>query len=416
MGLIILVLCSFFLIYKYLLQVSPSVMTGELMHSLQLDGTTLGFLAAGFFYAYFAVQLISGPLLDRFNARYITAIALLSCAAGALLFAHSHDFTMAFVARLFMGAGAAFATVSYLRLTADYFSPKQYAIVTGFLTFPVMIGALMGQTPLAYLVDSFGWQDSLYGWGVFGIILALCFAVLIKSSNSCSDDSVLPSFQDYKKLFTNPRTWLLTLYSGLAFSPLAVFGGLWGDPFLQTAYHFSKTEAASLTSFAFIGFGVGGTLLGWLSNRFADRYGFMALGISLSLVSLVLVTYCNWHSSFYVALLLFIFGLGTSGIMLGFVVGKECNPLFLAATVIALINSGDALFGACTEPLIGKVLDQLAGTTQGSLNFNVHDYHMAFSLLPMYLVSALLALAWVKYSDSSSVHTTSYFYSGQGKG
>jgi len=49
---LVLLLCSSFLFYKYVLQVSPSVMTQQLMHNFHVDGAGLGNLSACFFYSY----------------------------------------------------------------------------------------------------------------------------------------------------------------------------------------------------------------------------------------------------------------------------------------------------------------------------------------------------------------------------
>ena len=86
--------------------------------------------------------------------------------------------------------------------------------------------------------------------------------------------------------------------------------------------------------------------------------------------------------------------------MLGFVIGKEINKIALAATVIALINTGDAIFGAISEPLIGKFLDRgWAGQiVKGVHYFSVHDYHQAFLLLPVYLLIAVILVFFIKES------------------
>jgi hypothetical protein len=81
-------------------------------------------------------------------------------------------------------------------------------------------------------------------------------------------------------------------------------------------------------------------------------------------------------------------------------VGKESNPIALAATVIALINSGDGIFGSFSEPLVGKVLD--LGWNGKILNgihyFSVDNYRVALSLLPIYLVLAIVLLIFVRDS------------------
>ena len=64
-------LASSFLFYKYLLQVSPTIMVPELMREFNLTGEAMGNLAACYFYAYLAMQLPVGLLLDRNSPRQL---------------------------------------------------------------------------------------------------------------------------------------------------------------------------------------------------------------------------------------------------------------------------------------------------------------------------------------------------------
>jgi len=109
-----------------------------------------------------------------------------------------------------------------------------------------------------------------------------------------------------------------------------------------------------------------------------------------------------------VVILLFLFGFGTGSFMLGFAVGREINKIAVAATVIALINTGDALFGAFTEPLLGKFLDLgWHGQMLHSVHyFSTYDYKNAFLLLPIYLIIATILVFFVKETSGkeSSYH------------
>ena len=147
----------------------------------------------------------------------------------------------------------------------------------------------------------------------------------------------------------NRRNWLLAGYSGLAFSPLAVFGGLWGNPFLQATYHLNTIEAAQYITLAFVGLGIGSPLLGWIADRLNRRMDIMITATFLSFITLTLLLAPYSLNRTLLSILLLLFGLGTGGFMLGFTVAKTLNPIMVAATVVAMINTGDALFGAITE-------------------------------------------------------------------
>lgn len=396
---VVLSLCALFLFYKYVLQVSPSVMTDELMRQFHLNGVGLGNLAASFFYPYLVAQLFVGPLLDRYNPRLLTTTAIALCGLGAVLFAHAENVGFALLARGLMGVGVSFATLSYLKMSTLWFKPKQFAFVSGLLATGAMLGSMAGQAPLAWLVSRVGWQLSLFYCGVFGFALAVMFYMVVKNKSphaltvSAANQHTV-KWRDVTQLLKLKRNWLLMLYSGLAFSPLAVLGGLWGTTFEQTLFHLSKPEAASLTSSMFLGLAVGAPVFGWLSSRLNHYFTIMWTGLLLSLVSLLWALYLSSFSVWFEAVSLFLFGFGTGAFMQGFTVGKALNSAWLAASVMALINTGDALFGAFTEPLVGKLLDvfRQGKTINGVAFFGLHDFHDALSLLPLYLASALLIL------------------------
>ena len=84
--------------------------------------------------------------------------------------------------------------------------------------------------------------------------------------------------------------------------------------------------------------------------------------------------------------------------MIGFAIAKERNTLLLTATVMAMVNTSDALFDGATEPLIGKFLDLAwnGKMVDGVRYFSLPDYHIALSILPLYLIVAAVLLRWVK--------------------
>ncbi len=401
---IVISFCALFLFYKYVLQVSPSVIAHDLMRRYHLDGAGLGNLAATSFYAYMVVQLFAGPLLDRLGARLLTACAILLCGLGTIWFSHAATLFQAITARALIGVGVAFATVSYLKIAAVWFQPKQFAFVSGLLASAAMAGSMCGQLPFALLVTHFGWQHSLFYCGLFGIALSFLFYIVVRDKKnllSGSSNKTAPQnmqWQDVMAVLKFKPNWLLMFYSGLAFSPLAVFGGLWGDSFLQTAYHATKPDAAMLTSLSFFGLAIGAPILGFVSDRLSNRFGVMVFGLLLSFVTLLIALYYPTNMHWIEGTALFLFGFGTGAFMLVFAAGKEVNALTMTATVFAFINTGEALLSTFTEPLLGKFLDIFwhGKMLHGIRYFSTHDYHISLLLLPIYLIGALLFLLAAK--------------------
>jgi MFS family permease len=398
-----ILLCAAFLFYKYILVVYPSIMTEELMRTFDIQRTGLGHLAATFFYVYLVTQLFVGIILDRFSVRYFSAFALLISALGALWFWAADTLTQAVLARGLMGFGAAFATVSYMKVASIWFRANQFAFVSGLLVTAAMIGAIVGQAPLAYLASIEGWRETIFISAMVGMVIAALFFLIVRDRplGQTATTKKLKhkvSMKDVISVLTSRQNWLLTFHSGLTFAPVTGLGGLWGNAFLVEAYDLSLMQASFLTSFMFWGFAFGGPLLGLLSDRLGQRKNVMLVGNLLATVALIAAIYMQSLSPFWIGIFLFVFGFGASAFMLGFSVGRQINHLALAATVVAMINTGDALFEASVEPIIGILLDwQWAGEMVNGLRYlSPYEYRVAFAFMPVCLVVATLLIFFIK--------------------
>jgi len=404
---IVIALCSSLLFYKYILNVSPSIMVPDLMKQFQVNGAQLGSLAATFFYTYTVMQLFAGILLDKFGARFIAGPSILLSALGAYLFSIADSLLLATIARGMMGCGVAFATVNYFKMSAAWFRPDQLAFVGGLLATAVMAGAVFGQAPLAWLVNHTDWRFVLLVCSILGFVIAALFLLFAFDQPKNQRHTILQqghtisqkfSWPEIKKGLKNKQNWLLALYSGLAFAPLSVLGGLWGNPFLQEAHHLSSSQSAALISLLFVGLGIGSPLLGLLSDRLGKRISVMKLGVLISFFSLLAIIYAPTSSFWLLGVLLFSLGFATGAFMLGFTVGTQINQAVLAGTAIALINTGDSIFESLTEPMLGKLLDlSWNGEMQnGVRHFTAQNYHVSFIPLLLYFVVALGILYFIK--------------------
>jgi sugar phosphate permease len=393
-------LAASFFFYKYMLQVSPSVMSEELMRTFNATGAQLGNLAACFFYSYLIMQIPVGLLLDRFNPKYITNAAILVSAIGVFLFSKTTDIHYAYITRWIIGLGAAFAAVACFKLITIWFAPKRFALLAGLSMTAAMLGAIGGQLPLSILVRHFQWQNAMQLVAIPGLVLAVLFFVLVRNKRA---QNVPPSKQiSFKQqiitVLRSKQTWVLSFYSGLAFAPVSVFGGLWGVSFLKEAYHLDATAAASTMSFIFIGFAIGCPLSGWLSDYSQRRKPLMTSGTLLAIISLSMVLYLPQANAVAISILLFIFGLGASCFFLCFSMIREIHSLTLAATVLGFMNTFDSVCEALSEPFIGKLLDLgwNGAYHAGARSFSLTDYHLSLSILVLYLIVALALLFFTR--------------------
>lgn len=407
---IIWLLSSLFMFYKYAIEVSPSVMTTHLMAEFNIDGAQLGNLAACYFYAYLLMQIPAGLLVDRFGPRRVTSIAIAICGLGTILFAGSSSLFLAQVGRFAAGFGAAFAALNCLKLTANWFPPNRFAFMAGLMMSLGMLGAVGGQAPLSALINSLGWRDSLYSTGIAGIVLAGLFWLIVRDKSKYQvETNINPEggnlWRSCLAIFKSKQSWYLSIYSGMAFAPITVFGGLWGVPFISEAFDLSKTNAAHIVSTLFIGFAAGAPVWGWFSDYIGTRRKVMIVGTIIATVCFAIILYVQ-IPVWLLTVTMFLFGFFISAFLLCFTMIREINAPAVAGTAIGFMNAFDALLGALSDPLTGKFLDlKWSGAmSDGARVFSVATYKFALTTIPIYLLIGVGLLFFIKETYCKSIY------------
>lgn len=399
-------LACLFYFYECLLQVSPSVMSNELMTDFAVTSQTLGILSGIYFYSYAVMQLPAGILMDYFGPQRLLTIATLICAVSTIAFGLTDNFVLACLARLMIGFGSAFAAVGTMKFAANWFAPSYFALLTGLMVTFGMLGAIGGEAPLALLIDQFGWRHSMVIMGFIGIGIAILIALIAKdrpkdyvapvaSLNSVEEERLIPSLL---ALIKNKQLWLVASYGGLMYMATPVFCGLWGVPFLMVKMGLSKATAANYISLVFIGWAIASPLWGVLSNRIGLRKPPMYIGCIGAMICSILFIYAPIQSSLTMEGLLLAFGLFSAGFLPAFTVAKElCNKKYVA-TGLSFMNMMNMIGIALAQPLVGYILDKMwHGQYNGAVRlYPLEAFHTALAIIPIGMFIALLILPAIK--------------------
>src|ERR1035437_1629897 len=124
---VIWVLAALFVVFNYIQQVVPNIIAVDLSHAFNATESTLGNIAAAYFYAYAMLQIPVGLIVDRYGTRRPLVIAILAAGLGTLAFAGAHSSGSAQLARLIMGASAAFSFIGCLKLAQEWFPPSRFS-------------------------------------------------------------------------------------------------------------------------------------------------------------------------------------------------------------------------------------------------------------------------------------------------
>ncbi len=396
---VICILASCFYMYEFILQVSPAVMTNQLINDLGLNAITLGTMAAFYYYSYTPMQLPAGFLFDRFGPRRLLTVAVLTCAVGAFLFGSTTNIATASAGRFMMGMGSAFSFIGTLVLISRWFPSRYFAFLTGLVELMSCVGAIVGETPLTIAVDHWGWRQTIIFLGVIGVILALLIWLVVRDSpevvskghkfQPTSKKSILQSFH---QVAANSQTWFIALYSFMVWAPITAFAALWGVPFLVVAYGISTKAASTACTMIWLAIGIGCPLLGWWSDKVNLRGMPLKFAASLGIIGLIPVIYVPHLPLFWLYICLFLFGLAASGQSLAFGVVKDNNHSSVAGTAMGINNMATVAGGALFQPVIGIFLhlNWNGSYHNGSPFYSVENYRKAFIILPFCYLIALL--------------------------
>ena len=383
-----------FLFFEMGVQVSPSIMTGQLKQAMGIGSFGLGLMSGFYFYTYTAMQIPSGMLFDRFNPRHVITLSLFICSLGCLAFGLSTNLYWGSLARMLMGFGSAFAFIAVLVVTADLFASRYFALITGVTQMLGALGAISGQMPLSYAVAHLGWRHTMFLLTIIGAILAMLVWFLLNYKkdliDECGHDYTQKSSFRFSQILGNKQSWFIALYACLLWAPMSGFASLWGVPFLKTVYHFSPHDAALVSSLMWLGLALASPLLGWISTRAGSRV--WPLAFSALLGSLAFGVLLAFHvSPLVAAVLVFLSGAACSGQALSFTSVKEMSTKRQQATAIAFNNMAVVLSGAIFQPLLGRLLDFHGHA--------VHHYRMSMIvILAAYALAFLVATCFIKES------------------
>ena len=399
---------ALFYCYGFFHRVSPSVMIGELMRDFGIGAAALGNLAAIYFYAYAGLQILVGLIFDRFGARLPLVAACALTAAGAGLFAVATSIETAYAARLAMGVGGAFTWVGALKLIADGFPPQRFALLSGLTLLLCLLGAVFGQAPLAALVAAYGWRATSMGAGIFGVVLALALAVVVREQRSSAAQHVPPprAREGLRLVLGNPQSWVLALYGAGITGPILAFGGLWGVPYLMAKHGLDRTHAASLTTIMLLGWGIGGPLTGWISDRLGKRRPPLIAGSLTVMASLLSTLYMPGLPVAAVGALLFIHGLASGTMVLIFAAAREHNRPETAGVAVGFVNTSGIGAAAILQPLVGWLLDRLwvGGLSDGVRVYELGTYEAACAIIPVAVAGAIVAAFLIRETGCRNVH------------
>ncbi|MHA1558657.1 MAG: MFS transporter [Alphaproteobacteria bacterium] len=409
----IVLLCGWsFYLYEYVLRVSPSVITNQLMFDFDVTSSTLGILVSSYYFAYVVLQIPCGVIVDKLGVRKIIAVSALFCIVGSFIFARCDSLVMAQIGRFLIGAGSACGYLSCAKIGAEWFDKKHFPIITASTMMMGMLGGVFGGRPFAILANNYQWRNAILLMSFIGICIALLTWFTIPEKYPTSNyqkEKKEPLLKSLKIIMQNPQNWLIGIYSSMMYLVLSAIAELWGVPFIMQLYSINNEQAALGGTMIFLGHGLGCVFSAWLSNLFKTRVKIMNWSALLTLIFFGIIFYVPYIPFSLMLLVFFVGGLFSGGQVLYFAAAKEISPSHSSGTAIGFTNFFVMISGAIFQPLLGVLLDFVwdgSVSAQGTPEYSVFTYQIAFIAVMIGFFISWVTSFFIKETFPKKVHVS----------
>ena len=355
---------------------------------------------------YAGMQIPVGLLVDRLGPRRMLMSGLSVMCVAQACFAAVPSFGLALAARGLLGCGDAMVFISVLRIVAAWFPTRRIALLTQLTSLTGAAGGIVSAWPLAWALRSFGWSGTfLCIAGAGACVLALPIAVVRDTPHTGAGVHVETAAEvaaerarvriQMREAWGRTHTRLgLWVHFTTGF-PGAVFGLLWGYPFLVQGEGLSSGTASALLTLLIcagmaISFGFG--IL--LTHRPHQRipYALAVIGLTGGALAAVLL----WPGRaplWLLVILVCAYATNGAGSMIAFDIARGANPPESLGTASGMVNIGAFIASAVTFQAIGFLVDRTgaghAATAAAALSGYKTAYCFPFLLLAIGTVQIL---------------------------
>jgi MFS family permease len=390
-------------LYEFILQVSPSIVTTELMRDLQTDSEGVGIISGIYYVTYTIMQIPAGLLYDRFGPHLILFFASLLCALGVYVFGTAEGVIVASIGRLLMGFASAFAFTGCLVLIHLWFPLRYFEILAGVIHLLSSVAVLITESSLVAIIEAFGWRNVIFSLSVMGIIIAILIALFVRNpsvakTKQASEILILLS------VIQNKQSWWVAFYSFTLWAPMLVFAALWGGPYLMTRFNIDLSVAMTMIAAIWVMAGLGGPLAGWIANKIRSKRKVLFCCSFIGFMAIVSILYIDILPLWTMYPLFLLLGVSGAGLPLTFAITKENNKAN-CGTAMGFNNMAVVVSGLLFQPLVGFFLKiGWDGSTKNGIPiYLIDDFTKALSIIPLcFFTGMLISLFRIKIKSDDT--------------
>lgn len=229
-----------------------------------VDYATAGFAVSGFLAITAVLQLIFGPLSDRYGRRPVLLVCLMVFLLASIGCTLTDSFTVFLICRVLQGSVAAAMALSRA-IVRDTHAPQDAAAMLGLIGMAMAVAPMFGPAIGGILEELYGWRASFASFVILGTVGLILVWADLGETNTNRHGSFRAQFATYPELARSRRFWGYTLC--LSFSIGAFYVYIAGIPALADTLGLTPSQTGFAIGAPPVGFFVGNFLTGRLTKR-----------------------------------------------------------------------------------------------------------------------------------------------------
>jgi predicted MFS family arabinose efflux permease len=282
-----------------------------------------------------------------------------------------------------------------MTLAAKRLAPAQFGLWAGVILSLGNTGMLLSSSPLALMVDQWGWRSGYWAGAGVAVAIAAMVLALVPSDTpqECDRRSTISEIADILRMGVGGNLRGIIILSFVSLAAQIVLRGLWVGPWLMDVKGISRIEAGNILALFTVAIVLAPMLSGFIDSKLNNpRY----LLLAVHLVA---------------ALLLLIMALGAPNYALSRMIGWQLIPVWVDSIMLVLIGllvSMQSLLFAFARQVVA---DQNIGKALAATNLScmIGTAVMQFITSPVALVWGLPA-TFILMAGSLAAGAAAFFF------
>ena len=256
-----------------LLRTIPAISLDVMAADFRTPPQTLASLTSIYHFAFAASQIPVGAAMDRFGVRPVSLSLLCGTIVGALASGLATGPESFLFGQFLLGVATSGMLMCPMTLAAKQMSAARFGLWSGIILSIGNIGMLLSASPLAFVVELWGWRAGFWISAGFGAVVAIAVFLLVPKQPAAQADQSSPLSQMAEVLrigLSRPLRGLIAL-SLVSLAASLVLRGLWGGPWLMEIKALSRIEAGNMLGLFTLALIAGPVLMGILDRSIGHR-------------------------------------------------------------------------------------------------------------------------------------------------